>query len=117
MCLDFGVSRALNKSLQADLRRLRRALYGLGMIDDKYGVRRFITEFSEATEMLVAEYELSSFDLEKFQKEFGEVSSGDPMFDCYVIRESNISFLKEFIEREPEWDFEANSYFIEAHAI
>ncbi len=34
------------------------------MIDTKYKVRRYIAEFSEKTEELLAEHELTSFDLE-----------------------------------------------------
>jgi len=43
-------------------------LYGSTMIDSKYQVRRFISEFSEVTGELLVEYDLSGFDLNKFQK-------------------------------------------------
>jgi hypothetical protein len=87
------------------------------MIDAKYNVRRYIAEYSERNEDLLAEHELSSFDLEKFQEEFGETDPKNPMFDCYPIKESNTNFLKQYVDSEPVWDFEVKSYFIEAHAI
>jgi hypothetical protein len=87
------------------------------MIDSKYKVRRYIAEYSEETEKLLAEYELSAFDLAKFQKEFGEICPENPMFDCYPIKKSNVAFLKSYINEEPSWDFAKKSYFVEAHAI
>jgi hypothetical protein len=64
------------------------------MIDREYKVRRYISEFSEATGELIVEYDLSNFDLEKFQNEFGEPNLDSPMFDSYQIKRSNIAFLK-----------------------
>ena len=87
------------------------------MVDQEYSVRRYITEFSEETDQLLAEYELSSFDLSKFQNEFGVADSGSPMFDCYQIGKGNVSFLNEYLAEEPKWDFEKKSYFVESHAI
>jgi len=87
------------------------------MIDERYQVRRYITEFSQSTEELLAEYDLCDFDLEAFQKEFSELNPENPMFDCYQVRESNVEFLRKYIENEPEWDFVNKSYFVEAHAI
>jgi hypothetical protein len=87
------------------------------MIDDKFKVRRFITEFLKQTEELLAEYDLCSFELSNFQIEFGEQNTENPMFDCYPIKEKNVEFLKRYMAEEPEWDFVNKSYFIEAHAI
>ncbi len=87
------------------------------MIDSKYKVKRYITEFSEETEELVAEHDLDGFELLEFQKEFNEPNAEDPMFDCYSIKSENISFLKKYITVEPEWDFVNKSYFVEAHGI
>jgi hypothetical protein len=87
------------------------------MIDTKYQVRRYITEFSEIAEKLLAEYELSDFDLEKFQKEFGVLDPENPMFDCYPIKKSNVDFIKNFIHEEVNWDFVDKCYFVEAHTI
>jgi len=94
-----------------------KALYGKNMIDKKYKVRRYITEFSEKTEELLAEYELSSFDLKKFQAELGETDKENSMVDCYPIHEKSIVFMKSFLSCEPKWDFKNKSYFVEAHAI
>jgi len=87
------------------------------MVDTEFEVRRYITEFSEETEELLAEHDLFSFELDKFQVEFGELNTENPMFDCYPIKESNVGFLKKYIAKEPEWDFVNKSYFVEAHAI
>ncbi|MFT5677138.1 MAG: hypothetical protein ACI808_003090 [Paraglaciecola sp.] len=93
------------------------ALYGKAMIDSKYKVKRYITEFFEETEELIAEYDLGGFDLSKFQKEFNEPNAENPMLDCYPIKSENISFLKKYIDVEPEWNFVNKSYFVEAHGI
>ena len=87
------------------------------MIDTQFKVRRYITEFSEETEELRAEYELSTFDLPAFQLEFDEPIIEDPMFDCYPVKEKNVAFLKTYLAEEPEWDFVSKSYYVEAHAI
>ena len=87
------------------------------MIDTHFKVKRYIAEYSEATDELLGKYDLSSFELEKFQVEFGEPNIENPMFDCYPIKEKNINFLKGYIEKEPKWDFNNKSYFVEAHAI
>jgi len=87
------------------------------MIDSKYKLKRYISEFSKETEELIAEYDLVRFELSKFQKEFDEQNAENPMFDCYPIKSENISFLKKYIDVEPEWDFINMSYFVEAHGI
>ncbi len=87
------------------------------MIDTKYKVRRYIAEFSEKTEELLAEHELTSFDLEKFQNMFCVSDLNNPMFDCYQINEANCDFLAGYIDFEPSWDFKNKSYFVESEAI
>jgi len=87
------------------------------MIDSKYKVKRYITEFSEETEELIAEYDLDGFELSKFLNEFNEPHAENPMFDCYPIKSENVSFLKKYIDDVPEWDFVNKSYFVEAHGI
>ncbi len=84
------------------------------MIDKKYKVRRYITLFSKKTEEFIGEYELSSFDLKNFQNEFGETVLDNPMYDCYPINENNINFLKNYMTKEPTWDFINNLYYLEA---
>lgn len=93
------------------------ALYGSSMKDIEYKVRRYITEFSEDTEELIAEYDLESFELKQFQIELGEQNDENPMFDCYPIKEGNVEFLRKYLRREPNWDFVNNSYFLESHGI
>lgn len=87
------------------------------MIDEKFKVSRYLAEYSESTEKLLAKYDLSDFDLVAFQKEFSEANPDNPMFDCYQVKKSNVEFLQRYIENEPKWDFANNAYFVEAHAI
>jgi hypothetical protein len=99
------------------LRRTAWSLYGKNMIDTEFKVRRYIAEFSQETEELIAEYDLCYFELKQFQTEFCEPNSDNPMFDSYPIKECNVKFLKKHLAKEPEWDFVNKSYFVEAHAI
>ena len=87
------------------------------MIDTEFKVRRYIAEFLEPSGELLAEYDLSSFELKEFQIEFGEWNTENPMFDCYQVNEENVEFLKKYISIEPEWDFSNKSYFVQAHGI
>ena len=87
------------------------------MIDMEYKVRRYITEFSEETEELIAEHELSDFDLKKFRHEFGEDNPDQGMITCYQITESNINFLEKYLASPIDWDFKRSSYFVEVHSI
>ncbi len=87
------------------------------MIDSYYQARRYVTEFCKVTDRLLAEYELLSVDLQKFQLEFGINDANNPMFDCYPIHLSNISFIKPYMASEPDWDLKNKSYFIESHSI
>ena len=87
------------------------------MIDSEFNVRRYITEFSKKTERLVAKHELSSFNLSKFQVEFRETDTNNPMFDCYQITENNLPFISLYLENELAWDFSKNSYFVECDRL
>jgi hypothetical protein len=87
------------------------------MIDTTLKVRRFIAEYSEETEELVAEHEFAEFDLCKFKAEFGEVNSEGLMFESYEILEPNISFINKYVSQPICWNFDKSSYFVEAHAI
>lgn len=86
------------------------------MIDSQCNVRRYIAEYSEKTDVLLANYELDTFSLKEFQAEF-KAHDGEPMFDCYPIRQSNIEFLSKHVLTEPNWDFVTKAYFLEAHAV
>ncbi|AUD77897.1 hypothetical protein CW740_01050 [Kangiella profundi] len=87
------------------------------MIDSTYKVRRYISEFCNHSDQLLAEYDLRSFDLHKFQNEFGVIDMKNPMFDCYPLHWSNIPFMKAYLSLEPEWDFVNKSYFVESQSI
>ncbi|ODC03837.1 hypothetical protein BFW38_10065 [Terasakiispira papahanaumokuakeensis] len=86
------------------------------MIDQEFSVRRFVTEYSNETETLLADYELVAFNLEAFQSALG-VSSEDPMFDCYEIGPHHVVFLTQCLAIMPAWDFSRRSYYIEASAV
>ena len=87
------------------------------MIDPEFNVRRHISEFSEKSERLVAKYELSSFNLNKFQDEFGETDTNNPMFDCYRLAANNLPFISLYLEKEPSWDFSKYSYYVECDSL
>ncbi|WP_339074652.1 DUF7683 domain-containing protein [Teredinibacter turnerae] len=87
------------------------------MIDEYFGVKRYLAEYSEETEWLIARYDLETFELPAFQKEFGEANPKNPMFDCYAVAENNISFLERYLGEKPKWNFNERSYFVEAHSV
>ena len=87
------------------------------MIDTKFKVRRYIAEYSKVTEKLLIEYNLSSFELNKFQVEFGVQNIENAMFNCYPVKKRNVEFIKKYLAKNPEWDFVNKSYFVEARAI
>lgn len=87
------------------------------MIDTKLSVRRYVTEFSNSTDELIAEYELDSFDMTEFRVWFKVPTSGNPMFESYPILAENVEFIENYMGIKPEWDFEMNSYFVEAVSI
>jgi len=86
------------------------------MIDSKFGVRRFLAEYSEQSEELIARYEFAKFDLDAFQAEF-QIDSLDPMFDCYEVEQQHLRFVESHLVQVPNWDFEGSSYFVESHAV
>ncbi|WP_456238191.1 DUF7683 domain-containing protein [Marinobacter mangrovi] len=86
------------------------------MIDSKFGLSRFLAEYSEQSEELIARYEFAKFDLDAFQSEF-QVESSDPMFDCYEVGQRHLRFLESCLARVPSWDFDDNSYFLESHTV
>lgn len=85
------------------------------MRDEQLNVKRYVAQYSATTEWLTAEYDLTDFDLKKFQAEFNEPNTDDPMVDCYPITADNVAFLKPYLAKEPDWNFAENSYFVEAH--
>jgi hypothetical protein len=87
------------------------------MIEEKTKVRRYVAEFSEETEELLVTYELSSFNLIEFQREFRESNPRNPMFDSYSINEFNLEFLSKYMFKEPVWDFLNKSYCVECCEI
>ena len=87
------------------------------MIDEIFKVRRYISEFSEETEELIAEYDLASFSLARFQAELSQSSFESPMFDSYPIQENNVKFIEGYMGYKIAWDFDNKSYFVEANAI
>lgn len=80
-------------------------------------VRRYITVFSNETEELVGEVDLTSFSLKDFQKEFNEKDANNPMYDCYIIYDQNLPFLTPFLAQGVQWDFNNYAYFLEAETL
>ena len=78
---------------------------------------RYITEFCNLKETLLSEYEISNFNLSDFQHEFDENDLNNPMYDCYKVKESNTSFLKKHLIKEPKWDFESKTYYLECGGL
>ena len=87
------------------------------MIEDKLKVRWYVAQYSESTEVLEAEYEISGFNMEAFRIEFGDTESVSPLVGCFPITRSNIEFLEQYMSQVPIWDFASSSYFFESQAI
>ena len=87
------------------------------MIDSKYNVQRIITVYSEKTEELVDELELSSFNLKSFQNIFNVNDNENPMIECYEIEPKHVNSISKFLKQKYHWDFEKYSYFLEAYAV
>jgi hypothetical protein len=87
------------------------------MIDKNNNVERLIAVYSEKTDELVEELELSSFDLGIFQQAFKVPDKSDPMFNAYQIEPSHVDFISNFLTKQQSWDFKKYSYFLEAFAI
>jgi hypothetical protein len=87
------------------------------MIEDKLKVRWYVAQYSELTEDLQTEYEITGFDLQAFRIEFDDTESVYPMEGCFPITRSNIEFLEKYMSQIPNWNFASSSYFIESQAI
>lgn len=81
----------------------------------EYRLIRTLTCYSNTNEKIVFDVQLEGFELHKFQSEFG-VDSNDPMYECYEVNVGNIPFLKQYIPKvvDINWDFNNYAYFIEA---
>jgi len=86
------------------------------MVDETYNVRRFVAEYSETTDELLAEHELETFNLKQFQAEF-DANNDDPMFYCYSITASKADFIEKYLRKKIEWEFTLKAYFLEAEAV
>ena len=84
---------------------------------EEVSVRRYVTAFFKEGDTLAFEIDLAAFSLEDFQREFKVDNPEDPMFDCFEIKPENTEFLKLYLERELEWNFEVFSYFLEAESL
>ena len=87
------------------------------MIDLEFTVTRYISVFSVKAELIVARHDLDSFNLIKFQEEFGESDVDNPMFDSYKLMEINLSFISLCLENEPAWNFCKYRYFLECDRL
>ena len=87
------------------------------MIDGGNKVERLIYIFSNETEELLEELDMSSFDLIAFQKAFNVSEKNDPMIYSYQIEPRHVDFISKYLAKEHSWDFNKYSYFLEASAI
>ncbi len=77
-------------------------------------ITRYIAEYTNQTDELVAKYPLKSFDLEEFQEEFGIVNPENQMLDRYPIFESSLLLLNAHLANPVQWKFVSHSYYLEA---
>jgi hypothetical protein len=87
------------------------------MLDVEHNVTRIIRVFSKTTEQVVAEIELTKFDLFAFQRVFGVRDRDNPMFECYEVTPEVAGFFEAYLSTHPEWRFNDYSYFLEADAV
>ena len=79
-------------------------------------VGRIITAFSNDTERLLWEIEIPNFSLTEFQAAFGVKDSNNPMYDCWPVEPKHLAFLETYVRNPHGWNFESESYFVEACA-
>lgn len=81
----------------------------------EYRLIRTLTCYLNEDESLAFDVHLENFDLSAFQKEF-QVGSDNPMHECYLVRVTNLPFLKEYLPRNVgiNWNFSKFSYYVEA---
>jgi hypothetical protein len=77
-------------------------------------VNRVLRAFSNKTGWGIWELPIEHFSLLEFQTEFGVEDPNDPMYDCWPVKPNNVPFLERYIDNPHSWDFEAQSYFVEA---
>lgn len=78
------------------------------------GVIRYIAEYSNQTDACIAHHPLQSFDLNRFQEEFGIVSPDNPMLDRYPVFETSVHFLAGYLKKNIKWNFLTHSYYLES---
>lgn len=76
-------------------------------------ITRFIAEYANQNDALIAKYPLKSFDLAEFQEEFGIVSPDNQMLDRYPIFESSLLLLNAHLAKPIAWKFVSHSYYLE----
>jgi len=76
-------------------------------------ITRYIAEYTNQTDALVAKYPLKTFDLAEFQEEFGIVNPDNQMLDRYPIFESSLLLLNAHLAQPVPWKFVTHSYYLE----
>ena len=79
-------------------------------------VHRYLAEYSNETDELLARHEFTHFDLAAFQGAFGITTAADPMYDCYEVTPETKEFISGFTGTPIAWDFNGRSYYVEAEA-
>ncbi len=77
-------------------------------------IRRYIAVFSKSEDKLLYKFDLPEIELELLQDLVGERKS-NPMYDCYDIDNSCVSFFKNYIDID--FDFEKYEYSLEASSV
>jgi hypothetical protein len=79
-------------------------------------VRRTLTVFSNATDELVAEYDLLNFNLAEFKQHFK--ADEDPlMYYGHEVRKEDVNFISPYLAEQIMFDFDKYAYIVDATAI
>lgn len=74
---------------------------------------RFVAEYDNRNDALLAKYPLKSFDLSAFQEEFGIVNPDNQMLARYPVFESSQLLLNSHLSKPIRWNFLSLSYYLE----
>lgn len=78
-------------------------------------ITRFIAEYDNHNDALIAKHPLKSFDLSDFQEEFGIVNPDNQMLAKYPVFESSQLLLNNHLVKPIRWKFLSHSYYLESN--
>jgi hypothetical protein len=83
--------------------------------EEQYQVCHILTMIDGVSEEVTEFWEIHSFDLVEFRRQFDVPTESDPeMLDRYAIGPMDVSFLNEVLDFPINFDFGRYAYFIEA---